>query len=199
LSARKNTTTRAEEKALEQDKHEILASSLLTTMVSRSHQKNSSSSWRQLFNGRDLDDWEHVGAGRIIVENGLLRTDGHMGLLWYSREKFGDCIIRVVYKTTSVDSNSGVFIRIADRPKDEIYAIHHGYEVQIGDHPDNDEYHRTGAIYSLAKSNRLASKPSGAWNTMEITLDGARVFVKLNGMAVTAFDPQQPVPERRHD
>src|SRR5205823_5084968 len=30
------------------------------------------------------------------------------------------------------------------------YAVHHGYEVQICD--DSDGYHRTGAIYSLAKA-----------------------------------------------
>ena len=34
-----------------------------------------------------------------MVEDGVLRTEGGMGLLWYSREKLGNCVIRVVYKT----------------------------------------------------------------------------------------------------
>lgn len=37
---------------------------------------------RQLFNGRDLAGWEHVGQGEIIVEAGLLKTRGGMGLHW---------------------------------------------------------------------------------------------------------------------
>jgi hypothetical protein len=60
----------------------------------------------------------------------------------------------------------------------------------------NDEYHRTGAIYSLAKSASLAARPVGEWNTMEITLDGPRVVVRLNGAVVNDFDPKQPVPDR---
>ena len=151
------------------------------------------------FNGHDLDGWEHVGPGKFVIENlmdnaAVLRSEGGMGLLWYTREKFGNCRIRVVYKTTSAASNSGVFVRISERPTDEWFAVHHGYEVQICD--SQDEYHRTGAIYSLAKSASLASLPPGQWNVMEITLDGPRIRVSLNGVAVTDFDPAQPVPPR---
>lgn len=37
---------------------------------------------RALFNGRNLDGWEHVGPGSFVVEDGLLKTRGGMGLLW---------------------------------------------------------------------------------------------------------------------
>lgn len=153
--------------------------------------------WRPLFNGRDLDGWEHVGPGGFVVEDGLLRTEGGMGLLWYTREKFGDCQIRVVFKSTDAASNSGVFVRIADRPKDEWFAVHNGYEVQILD--AQDEFHRTGAVYSLSKSTSLPVKPTGEWNTMEITLRGPRVVVAVNGTQVNDFDPKQAVPERVRD
>lgn len=154
-------------------------------------------SMQMLFNGRDLDGWEHVGPGKFVVEDSVLRTEGGMGLLWYTREQFGNCKIRVVYKTTDAAANSGVFVRIAARPPDPWFAVHHGYEVQICD--TQDEYHRTGAIYSLSKSTSLASLPPGQWNTMEITLDGPRVRVSLNGVEVTDFDPSQPVPARAKD
>ncbi len=150
--------------------------------------------WRQLFNGRDLDGWQHVGPGKFVIEDGLLRTEGGMGLLWYTGEMFGDCKLRVVFKTTGAAANSGVFVRIADRPKDEWFAVHHGYEVQICD--SQDDYHRTGAVYSLSKSASLASKPPGQWNVMEITLTGPRIQVSLNDVAVTDFDPARPVPPR---
>ena len=157
-------------------------------------QKATRSGWRQLFNGRDLQGWQHVGPGGFVVEDGLLRTEGGMGLLWYTGEKFANCTIRLVYKTTSEASNAGLFVRIPDKPADPWFAVHKGYEVQICD--KQDEYHRTGAIYSLAKSTTLASKPTGEWNTMEITLRGPRILVKVNDVLVNDFDPKQPVPER---
>jgi hypothetical protein len=145
------------------------------------------SDWRPLFDGKGLDGWEHVGPGRMVVEDGLIRTEGGMGLLWYAREKLGNCTIRVVYKTTARRSNSGVFIRIADKPKDQWYAVHHGYEVQIAD--AGDEFHRTGALYSMSKATASPSQV-GQWNTMEITLQGQRVRVTLNGVQVQDFNPE---------
>lgn len=149
--------------------------------------------WRTLFDGSSLEGWTHIGPGKMVLENGLLRTEGGMGLLWYTREKFGNCVLRVVYKTTSKASNSGIFIRIADKPKDEWYAVHHGYEVQICD--GTDAYHRTGAVYSLSRATASPGKV-GEWNTLEITLKGDHVLVSVNGEAVNNFDPKGPVPER---
>jgi hypothetical protein len=150
---------------------------------------------QQLFNGHDLDGWEHVGPGSFVIEDGLLRTEGGMGLLWYTRQKFGNSIIRVVYKVTHESSNSGVFVRIADQPKDEWFAVHHGYEVQICD--AEDEYHCTGAIYSLSRATAKPMNPPGQWNVMEIVLSGSRVIVTINGVQVNDFDPTQPVPPRK--
>ena len=78
---------------------------------------------RQLFNGKDLDGWEHVGPGRVYVEDGLMKTEGGMGLLWYTREKLGDCTLRVVFRTSTADDNSGIFIRIPKPPKSPWQAV----------------------------------------------------------------------------
>lgn len=69
--------------------------------------------WIPLFDGTNLNQWSHVGDGGFELENGLLKTRGGMGLLWYTQQKFGDVRIKVVFKG-SIDSNSGVFIRIPD-------------------------------------------------------------------------------------
>ncbi len=45
---------------------------------------------KQLFNGKDMKGWEHVGPGGFTIENGMLKSDGGMGLLWYTPEKFGN-------------------------------------------------------------------------------------------------------------
>lgn len=156
---------------------------------------------KQLFNGKDMDGWEHVGPGRFTVEDGILKTHGGMGLLWYTREKVGNAVLRIVYKASKAEDNSGVFIRISGRPSDPWYAVHHGYEVQIlGQAPEgmpNDPWHTTGAIYSISQATAQPSKPFGEWNTLEIRLDGPRTLVTLNGVMVNDYKEGDPVPPRK--
>jgi 3-keto-disaccharide hydrolase len=153
----------------------------------------SSSDWRPLFDGHSLNGWEHVGPGEFVVEDGVLRTQGGMGLLWYSRETFGDCIIRVVYKTGTPRSNSGIYIRIADKPKEPWFAVHHGFEVQIMDTARGG--HGTGSIYTFANAKAQPAK-SGEWNTLEITLKGKRIQTTINGVAVAEFDSSGLEPQK---
>jgi hypothetical protein len=120
-----------------------------------------------------------------------------MGLLWYTRERLGDCVLRIVYRVLKDGSNSGIFIRVAEPPPDPMYAVHHGYEVQILD-SETSPFHRTGAIYSLAPATVAAMRPTGEWNEMDIRMRGERVDIRLNGVEVTHFDPQLPVPPRQH-
>jgi Domain of Unknown Function (DUF1080) len=150
---------------------------------------------KQLFNGKDLSGWKMAGPGRFLVENGMLKTEGGMGLLWYTGQKFGNCTIRVVFKTASRNANSGVFIRLPEAPRDPWYAVHNGYEVQID--AGGDEWHSTGAIYSLAKVSKRTQKPAGEWNTMEIALRGQKTVISLNGEVVNEFDGSQAVPQRK--
>ena len=56
------------------------------------------SEWRQLFNGKDLTGWKHVGPGSMSVEDGLIRGHGGMGLLYWEGEKFSNCVIKVVWR-----------------------------------------------------------------------------------------------------
>ncbi|HWQ53658.1 MAG TPA: DUF1080 domain-containing protein [Bryobacteraceae bacterium] len=151
--------------------------------------------WKQLFNGKDLTGWEMVGPGRFVIEGGLMKTEGGMGLLYYKGRKFGNTTIRVVFKTASERANSGVIIRLPEPPPDPWYGVHNGYEVQID--AAGDEWHSTGAIYSLSKVTKRNQKPAGEWNTMEITLKGNLTSIKLNGELVNEFRGDQPVPPRK--
>jgi hypothetical protein len=153
--------------------------------------------WRPLFNGVDLAGWAHAGDGGFTVEEGLLVSRGGMGLLWYTGEAFGDCVVRVVYRTARAEDNSGVFVRIDGPPPDAWHAVHHGYEVQI--HTPGDDWHRTGVIYSLSRTDVRADSPPGEWNVMEIELAGPRIRVTVNGVAVTDFHPAGEPPPRTHD
>jgi hypothetical protein len=164
--------------------------------------KNDSALWRQLFNGKDLIGWKHVGGGSHYVEEGFIKSEGGMGLLYWSGEKFGNCTIRVVYRMRDKNSNSGVFIRIPIIPFEEWMPVFYGYEVQIDNNPEasnEDDYHYTGTLYSLTKPLAKMGKPGPEWNIMEITLDGDRTIVVLNGVKVTDYTEGDPVPPRKFD
>lgn len=151
--------------------------------------------WKQLFDGKDMNGWEHTGPGSFTIKDGMLETHGGMGLLTYTPEQFGNTTVRVVFKTTGPSDNSGVYIRLPEKPIDPWYAVHNGYEVQID--AAGDEWHCTGAIYSLSKVSKRAQKPAGEWNTMDIVLKGQETIVILNGEKINDFIGNQPVPPRK--
>jgi hypothetical protein len=82
--------------------------------------------WRALFNGKDLTGWKHVGPGDMTVEDGLIRTHGGMGLLYWTGGQLGHCRIRVVYKMRDMNDNSGVFIRIPIEPREPWMPVQYG-------------------------------------------------------------------------
>lgn len=173
---------------------------LLLSGISASGQ--DAKGWRQLFNGKDLTGWKHVGPGEQYVEDGLIKSHGGMGLLYWQGEKFGNCVIRVVFRMRDENSNSGIFIRIPIEPREEWMPVHYGYEVQIDNKPelaDEDEYHYTGMLYSLTKPLAKTGKPGPEWNTMEITLKGLQTIVDLNGTKVSEYKEGDPVPDRKFD
>jgi hypothetical protein len=160
------------------------------------------SDWKPLFNGKDLTGWKHVGPGGDTVEDGLIKTHGGMGLLYWTGGKVSNCRIRVVYKMRDFNDNSGFFIRIPIEPREPWMPVHYGYEVQIDNHPETsneDDAHITGTLYSLTKPLSKPGKPGPEWNTMIITLDGPHTLVELNGQKVTDYTEGQAVPERKFD
>jgi hypothetical protein len=173
---------------------------LLSLLAVASLAHSQTNEWKQLFDGKDLTGWKHVGAGSMSVEDGLIRTHGGMGLLYWSGGKLGDCVIRVVFKMRDHNDNSGVFIRIPIEPREEWMPVHYGYEVQIDNQPEDskeDDYHVTATLYSLTKPLARPGKPGPEWNTMEITLDGPHTTVVLNGVKVTDYTEGGPVPEKK--
>ena len=144
-----------------------------------------SGEWQQLWNGKDLTDWKHIGFGRFLIEDGILKTEGvpgTLGLLYY-KERVGNCIIRVVYKETPPgQSNSGVYIRIPKEPTDEQEVVRIAHEIQIGGRT-------TGEVYGVSPVLTAPPLKLGPedWNTMEITIEGAHTIVTVNGVKVTDF------------
>ncbi len=148
--------------------------------------------WTPLFNGQNLEGWTHVGKGKFVIKDGILKTKGGMGLLYYNQQAFENAVIKVVYKNPE-GKNAGVYIRIPEKPTEPWMPVNKGYEVQIDD--NGDDYHRTGVLYSLTKAKAKPKRQE--WNTMEITLDGNRTKVTVNGELITDFKEGDPVPEKK--
>ena len=147
--------------------------------------------FKPLFNGKDLSGWTLVkksGSG-YRVENGVLicPEDGGGNLL--TEEEFDNFVFRFDFKLTP-GGNSGVGIR-APLAGDIAYS---GMEIQILDH-DHEKYkgwlkpfQRHGSVYDLIPAKADALKPAGEWNTEEISADGSRIRVTLNGKLITDAD-----------
>ncbi len=180
--------------------------SLLITVLLTSLSALQAAGPKQLFNGKDLNGWSRIPRHEDVpanqqpgfkVEGGLLVSlpDAPEDDLWYTPEKIGNATLRVVYKVSDKSANSGIFIRIPVKPKSEDDAINRGIEVQIDE--SGDEWHCTGVLYSMTQAKARPYKPAGEWNTLEITMQGLRTMVKLNGELVTDYDGVATVPPKR--
>jgi choline dehydrogenase-like flavoprotein len=121
--------------------------------------------------------------------------DGY-GLYWYTKQLFGNFILRVEWRVGRRDDNSGVYIRIPrwDVANPLEAADAQGHEIQIDergyDSTTNTEGHalkRTGAIYDLQAPSSFPSAAIGQWNQYEIEANGPRITVKLNGELVNDY------------
>lgn len=139
-----------------------------------------------LFDGsqESLQNWTMVGPGSFELQDGNLVSQGGMGLYYYN-EPFRDYVLELEWKTTSENANSGIFMRFPEKPEDPWYAVKNGYEIQVND--AGDPLHRTGAIYDISSSFKLASKPTGEWNKYRIKVTGQRYQIWLNGEKVNDF------------
>lgn len=141
--------------------------------------------WKQLWNGRDTTGWNHIGYGRFVIEDGILKTEGvprTLGLFYY-KEPVGNCVLRIVYKELPPGkSNSGVYIRIPKEPTDEQEVVRIAHEIQVGGRS-------TGEIFGISRVMTPPPLKLGPddWNTMEITIDGPRTIVTVNGVTVTDY------------
>ena len=127
--------------------------------------------------------WNHYGPGYLVLDadTGVLETHGGMGLFWFAEKKFGDFVLELEFKTSKLDSNSGVFIRMPNVPTSDDY-IYDTFEIQIYD--SGEGVHQTGAVYDAEASTRMAARPTGEWNSYRITCLGKNITVELNGEVV---------------
>jgi hypothetical protein len=154
-----------------------------------------SNPWRSLPLTKDskIDPaWAQVGWGGFVVDRDALRTecdDRGMGLLLYTRDKFGDCQIRVVYRTEKPTSNAGVYVRMDD-----------GILAKIGE--KSPEVHRINGKLSpgmIEKLKDASERQLGAWYPVH---HGYEVQIMDSGDpwhrtgAIYSLSQAAPIPEQ---
>ncbi len=143
-----------------------------------------------LFNGRNLDGWNLVGGvgpGYIVEGDRIVCPSDGGGNLFTGKE-YANFVLRLEFKL-SPGGNNGIGLR-APYEGDAAYK---GMEIQVLDDPA-EQYkniqpaQHTGSIYGVFPAKQGALKPTGEWNSYEITANGRHVSITLNGTVVVDAD-----------
>jgi hypothetical protein len=144
----------------------------------------------RLFNGKNLDGWKLVrgnGAGYVVEGDRIVCPPTGGGNLFTEKE-YANFVLRLEFKL-SPGGNNGIGIR-APLEGDAAYA---GMEIQVLDDPapqykDIKPTQHTGSIYDVFPAKLGALKPAGEWQEYEITANGRRITIKLNGQTTVDAD-----------
>src|SRR5260221_11909669 len=140
-----------------------------------------------VFDGKTLAGWQIVGqkGSGYAVENDLLVCPVDGGGNLFTTREYGDFVLRFEFRLFE-GSNNGIGIR-APLEGDAAYA---GMEIQILDDGaaryqgklKPAQYH--GSIYDVVPAKQGFKKPTGEWNSEEITAKGRLFTVVLNGTVI---------------
>jgi hypothetical protein len=156
--------------------------------------------WVLLWNGKDSEGWVDSNGAALKAEmfkNGEFDPHGAAGGMVYTKEKYGNFVVACDVKV-SPKCNSGVFFRTGSM-KDPVQT---GFEVQVFDSAGKEKMskHDSGALYDIVAPSKNTMKPAGEWNHMEITANGPKVSIVLNGEKIVECDLDQGTePEKSPD
>jgi hypothetical protein len=126
-----------------------------------------------------LENFQRVGEANWKATDGAIQASQSSSTYAYlvTKSQYKNFRLKVEF-WASDDANSGVFLRCQSPV--EITA-ENCYEANIFDLRPDPSY-GTGAIVLLAKAPEPMPKAGGKWNTYEITADGSRLTLVLNGI-----------------
>ena len=136
--------------------------------------------WTTLVNGTNgLDNFNRVGDADWRGTDGAIQATqgGKDPAYLVTKSTYRDFMIRAEF-WSSDNANSGIFFRCQDPSK---ITDENCYEANIFDQRPDPSY-GTGAIVKVAKAPDPMPKAGGRWNTYEITAQGNRLVLVLNGV-----------------
>ena len=112
---------------------------------------NDSSEFTYLFDGQSMDGWHMAGPGKfaLVESDKSFRSEGGMGLLWCTKKKCEDFVLKVDWNASRVNNNSGIVVRFSNPDNDPLIAVNTGYEIQIDDMAMSSSSHLSDAVNSI--------------------------------------------------
>lgn len=147
----------------------------------------------ELFNGKNLSNWvfhlknPDVDPSTVFsVQNGVIHIKGDPFGYMRTVDKYSDYILHVEWRWPGEASNSGVFIH--GQAPDTIWLRTFECQLKAGNAGDfvcmngatmNEQKNNSRVIAKMAASSE---KPTGEWNTMEVTCKSNTIEVYVNGV-----------------
>ena len=144
--------------------------------------------FKSAFNGKNFEGWAGP-TNNYSVDHGSIQCMKGKGGTIYVNEELSDFSARIEFKLPP-GGNNGLAIRYPGSGDTAYVGM---CELQVLDdsakkyaklHPA--QYH--GSAYGMAPAARGYQRPVGEWNFQEVTVDGSRIKVELNGTLILNAD-----------
>jgi hypothetical protein len=136
--------------------------------------------WVSLFDGQTLFGWKaNNDVNWRVEEGGIVADTGEPGLL-LTTVPFANYELRCDFHLEK-EGNSGIFLRTVADPQDPSKDC---YELNMC---DSHEAFPTGSLVARQKVE-VSIEGDGAWHTFDVSVNGPKVVVKLDGQVVIEFE-----------
>ena len=145
--------------------------------------------FKSVFNGKDFTGWAGPTENYQVVD-GTVVCLPHKGGTIYTKEEYGDFVARLEFKVPP-GGNNGLAIRYPGQGDAayvgmcELQVLDDNYE-QVRGKIDPRQAH--GSVYGVVAAHRGYQRPVGEWNFQEVTVQGSRIKVELNGFVILDAD-----------
>lgn len=150
--------------------------------------KQNTQGFAPLFDGESLEGWAGAKDNYEVVDGSIVCKKGKGGNL-YTEKQYGDFVARLEFKLPP-GGNNGLAIRFPGKGNPAYDGM---CELQVLDseHPkyaklDARQYH--GSAYGMTAAHRGYLRPVGEWNFQEVTVQGSKIKVELNGTMILNCD-----------
>jgi hypothetical protein len=175
-----------------------LLATVLLLGIGAAKQRPEESGWTPLFNGRDLSGWKNNGVEKWVVDQGTILCESTANKYGYltTEKTYRDFTLRLKFKSEAA-GNSGVFVhaRIIGMDPEHGPDIE-GMQVEVDPNPGK----HTGGLYESGGRGWVAmptaegeqALKAGDWNNLEVSVQGAHVITRLNGVKIVDFTDATP-------
>ncbi|MFT3880417.1 MAG: DUF1080 domain-containing protein [Gemmatales bacterium] len=148
----------------------------------------SGTGFTSIFNGKDFEGW----AGPIDnyeVKDGAIICKPKKGGTIHTKEEYENFVVRLEYKLPP-GGNNGLAIRYPGKGDTAYQGM---CEIQVLDDTADmykklDARQYNGSAYGMTASHRGFLRPMGQWNYEEVTVNGSKIKVELNGTVILDTD-----------